>query len=63
MVKCPKDYFFYEAELMGERKKENPEEYVLKILKSLGLKIWSENQVYDFLMFCNNEIDEHFKLF
>jgi adenylate cyclase class IV len=62
LVKCPKSYYFYEAEFIGSKSIKEPEAYVQKILESLGLKIWSEREVYDFLMFCNKEIDEHFEV-
>jgi len=62
LVKCPKDYYFYEAEFIRKRSIRNPEEYVKQILKLLGLKIWSEKEVYEFLMFCNRKIDKHFAL-
>lgn len=62
LVKCPKNYYFYEAEFVGGKSIKDPEAHVKRVLKSLELGIWSEKEVYDFLMFCNQNIDEHFKL-
>ena len=61
IVKCPKDYYFYEAEFISSNSIKNPEAHIKKILKALGLKVWTEKETYDFLMFCNKNIDEHFK--
>ncbi len=62
LVKCPKNYYFYEAEFIGNKAIKNPEKHVKKILESLGLKVWSEKEVYDFLMWGNKKIDKHFSL-
>lgn len=62
LVKCPKNYYFYEAEFVGGKSIKGPEAQVERILKFLELEIWSEKEVYDFLMFCNQNIDEHFNL-
>lgn len=61
LVKCPKNYYFYEAEFINNNSIKDPGAHIKKILKGLGLKVWSEKETYDFLMFCNKKIDEHFK--
>jgi len=61
LVKCPKNYYFYEAELINNRKIKNPEEHIKEVLKSLNLKAWSEKEVYEFMMYCKKNIDEHFE--
>lgn len=60
LIKCPRNYFFYEAEFMANKSIKNPQAHIKKVLKSLGLKVWSEKEVYDFLMFCNKKIDNSF---
>lgn len=62
LVKFPKNYSFYEAEFAGGQSIKDPEAHVERILKSLELEIWSEKENYDFLMFCNQKIDKHFKI-
>jgi hypothetical protein len=62
LVKCPKNYYFYEAEFIPTRAIKNPEAYIEKTLKSLGMKVWSEKEVYNFLMYCNKNIDKHFSV-
>jgi len=60
LVKCPGGYCFYEAELINNKKVKNPEKHIEEVLKSLSLKAWSEKEVYDFMMYCKKNIDEHF---
>lgn len=62
LIKCPKDYYFYEAEFLGGKSSKNPESQIKKVLKSLKLKFWTEKEVLNFLMFCNREFDKHFFL-
>lgn len=62
LIKCPKNYYFYEAEFIENKTIKNPEKHMQKVLKSLDLKVWSEREVYDFLMFCNQKIDQPFKI-
>ena len=62
LVKCPKNYYFYEAEFIKDKSIKNPEKHIQRVLKSLGLKIWSIKESYDFLMFCNREIDKPFSV-
>ena len=62
LVKCPKNYYFYEAEFVGGQSIKDPEAHVERVLKSLGLEVWSEKENYHFLMFCNQKIDKHFNL-
>ncbi|UZE92971.1 MAG: hypothetical protein IB617_02320 [Candidatus Nealsonbacteria bacterium] len=62
LVKCPNNYYFYEAEFINNKLIRKPEEYIMKVLKSLNLKIWSEKEVYDFLMFCKKKIDKTFNI-
>ncbi len=61
LVKCPKNYYFYEAELINNKRRKNPEKHIKEILKSLNLKAWSEKEVYQFMMWCKKNIDEHFE--
>ncbi len=60
LVRCPGGYCFYEAELINNKKVKNPEKHIEDVLKSLSLKVWSEKEVYDFMMYCKKNIDEHF---
>ena len=61
LVKCPGGYCFYEAELINNKRIKNPEKHIKEILKSLNLKAWSEKEVYNFMMYCKKNIDEHFE--
>lgn len=61
LVKCPNNCCFYEAEFINGSKIKNPEKHVEEVLKSLNLKVWSEKQVWDFMMYCKSHIDEHFE--
>lgn len=61
LVRCPNDYYFYEAELINNKVIKNPEKHIKEVLKSLNLKAWSEKEVYDFMMWCKKNIDEHFE--
>ena len=61
LVKCPGGYCFYEAELINNKKIKNPEKHIKEVLKSLNLKAWSEKEVYEFMMYCKKNIDEHFE--
>jgi hypothetical protein len=61
LVKCPNNYCFYEAELINSKVIKNPEKHIKEVLKSLDLKVWSEKEVYDFMMYCKKNIDEHFE--
>ncbi|MFH1968611.1 MAG: hypothetical protein ABIJ84_04450 [bacterium] len=60
LVKCPNKYCFYEAELINNKAIKNPEKHIKEVLKSLDLQVWSEKEVYDFMMYCKKNIDEHF---
>jgi len=60
-VKCPNNYLFYEAEFVGKKTIINPEKQIKEILDRLKLKVWSEKEVYNFMMHCNKNIDEHFE--
>jgi len=60
LVRCPGGYCFYEAELINNKKVKNPEKHIEDVLKSLSLKMWSEKEVYDFMMYCKKNIDKHF---
>ena len=62
LVKCPKNYYFYEAEFIKNKSVKDPEKYIENVLESLDLKVWSEKEVYDFLMFCNKNIDKSFSI-
>jgi len=62
LVKCPDGYCFYEAELINSKGIRNPEKHIKEVLKSLDLKAWSEKEVYNFMMYCKKNIDEHFEL-
>ncbi len=62
LVKCPKGYYFYEAEFIKNKKIVNPEKYILDILNSLNLKVWSEKEVIKFFMFCKKRIDKPFRI-
>ncbi len=61
VVKCPEGLFFYEAEYAGDPSAKNPEEQVLRVLKSLNLKVWSEKEVVDFFLACR-KTDKFFKV-
>jgi len=61
LVKCPNNYCFYEAELINNKGIKNPEKHIKDVLKSLNLKAWSEKEVYEFMMYCKKNIDEHFE--
>jgi hypothetical protein len=61
LVKCPNGYCFYEAELINNKKIKNPERHIEEVLKSLDLVVWSEKEVYDFMMYCKKNIDKHFE--
>lgn len=61
LVKCPNNYCFYEAELINNKGTKNPEKHIKGILESLNLKVWSEKEVYNFMMYCKKNIDEHFE--
>ena len=61
LVKCPGGYCFYEAELINNKKVKNPEKHIKEVLKSLNLEVWSEKEVYEFMMYCKKNIDEHFE--
>ena len=61
LVRCPNDYYFYEAELINNKGVKNPEKHIKEVLKSLNLKAWSEKEVYDFMMYCKKNIDKHFE--
>lgn len=61
LVKCPNNYCFYEAEFIDNKEIKNPEKHIKEVLKSLNLKVWSEKEVYDFMMYCKKNIDEHFE--
>lgn len=60
LVKCPKNYYFYEAEFINNKTTKNPKNHIKKILEYLELKVWSEKEVYNFLMWCNKKIDKRF---
>ena len=60
LVKCPKNYYFYEAEMINNKAVKNPERHIKEVLESLNLKVWSEKEVYDFLMWCKRKIDKPF---
>jgi len=34
---------------------------IKKVLKLLNLIVWSEKEVYEFMMYCKKNIDEHFE--
>lgn len=61
LVKCPNNYCFYEAEFINNKKIKNPEQHIKEVLKLLGLTVWSEKEVYEFMMYCKKNIDEHFE--
>jgi len=61
LVKCPNGYCFYEAELINNKGIKNPEEHIKEVLESLSLNAWSEKEVYEFMMYCKKNIDEHFE--
>lgn len=61
LVKCPGGHCFYEAELINGKGVKNPEKHIKEVLKSLNLKAWSEKEVYEFMMYCKKNIDEHFE--
>ena len=61
LVKCPGGYCFYEAEFINGKGIKNPEKHIKEVLKSLNLTAWSEEEVYDFMMYCKKNIDEHFE--
>lgn len=61
LVKCPNNYCFYEAELINNKGIKNPEKHIKGVLKLLNLKAWSEKEVYEFMMWCTKNIDEHFE--
>jgi len=60
LVKCPKNCYFFEAEFIENRLTKNPEEHIRRVLKSLGLEVWSEKEFCDFLEWGNEKIDRHF---
>lgn len=62
LIKCPKNYYFYEAEFLGDKSAKDPEGQIKKVLTSLDLEFWTEEEVFEFLMTCNKEIDEHFTI-
>jgi hypothetical protein len=47
--------------LINNKKTKNPEKHIKEVLKSLNLVVWSEKEVYNFMMYCKKNIDKHFE--
>jgi adenylate cyclase class IV len=61
LAKCPKGCYYYEAEFVNNKRGiKNPEKHIENILKSLGLKIWSDKEFLNFLIFLDEKIDSRF---